>query len=157
MKRTMVFSLLCVLLLLAGVSQQFSQNNPIPEDRAILRRQPTPRKSPGTDDNDIVRSPDNANRRDPASPFKFDSPYMAKLKDLYPGRNVEIRRTGRADLGYSGSGVVVVRSAEKIVIDTTPCSDQKDLLSFHKVYKESEISDINCKGKKYPRSKVRQQ
>jgi hypothetical protein len=82
---------------------------------------------------------------------------MERLKEIYPNRNIEIRNTAKANVGSTGSGVVVRRDSDLMVIDVTPCSDKKALMRFHQEYRESPISDIRCpNGEIHHRSKVRQ-
>lgn len=116
---------------------------------------PPPQKSPQlTEDSVGTKNPNN-----PLIIGTSDESQklLDKLLLIYRQPGLEIERIQKVEQGYSGSGVVIHRSSELITIDTTPCSNKKQLMKFHKVYMESEISDINCQGKKYPRSKVRQQ
>ena len=59
--------------------------------------------------------------------------------------------------GDIASGVELIKSAEEITIDTTPCEKKKTLVTFHTKYKKEDISDKTCPdGKKYKRVLVEQ-
>lgn len=152
MKRTMTFSVLCACLLLVVVSQQFSQirNSQFRGERLKNNR---------ADDHNLADIPGGKPNKKDGLRLAIGSQegLKAKLEALYPDRKVEVHKDEKADVGSTGSGRVVERKRDLIIIDTTPCSDEKDVLRFHKEYKESEISDIDCgDGRKFTRSKVRQ-
>lgn len=137
MKTTIWFS--AVVMVTALVA--FSQKLPVEKDKVF-----EPPKRP--DHKSVISEELSADSQ---------TALLDKLKRIYRDPEVEIRSTKRVIQGFTGSGVVVKKSSELITIDTTPCSNKKELLTFHKEYKESEISEVTCEGKKYPRSKIRQQ
>jgi len=59
--------------------------------------------------------------------------------------------------GDVASGVETLQTSTTIAIDTTPCNNQKTIVTFVNPYKKHDISDIKCGDKTYPRVQVMQQ
>jgi len=77
---------------------------------------------------------------------------LVKQKSL--SNSFKIQRQKKGD---TASGVVVERMDPAITLDVTPCSSEKETITFVKPYKETQISDITCKDKTFEQSQVIQQ
>jgi hypothetical protein len=80
------------------------------------------------------------------------------LKKIYGDSELQIQNlNANTEHGDTASGVEVMKTAEEITIDTTPCGKKKNLVTFHQVYKKDEIGDVICGDKKYKKVEVEQQ
>ena len=82
---------------------------------------------------------------------------LGKLKQIYGKAELDIQEIkGATEPGYAASGVLVSETPEEITIDTTPCSNNKLLITFHREYRKRNVSSVTCDDKKYNRVKVKQ-
>jgi hypothetical protein len=64
----------------------------------------------------------------------------------------------QAKAGDAASGVVIRKTSDSLVLDITPCTIEKKIVTFVNPYKDSSVSDIRCPDNKaYERVQVIQQ
>ena len=83
---------------------------------------------------------------------------VESLRKMYRDRDVQIATLVNSEKGDAASGTIVKETNDEITLDTTPCSKNKALISFHPIYKKGIVKNIRCEdGKTYSRVKVTQQ
>jgi hypothetical protein len=79
----------------------------------------------------------------------------ARLNQLYGDTGGISYAAAKTAAGDVASGVVLVKTADSITLDTTPCiREDKRLMTFAAPYQENSITDITSGGKTHPRVQV---